>query len=354
MTKPEGTGGLVNEAVVAEQILYEVGDPQAYMLPDVVCDFSQVKVIDVGTNRVRVTGAIGYPPTGKYKVCLTWADGYRCIGFMAVVGRDAVRKAQRQAEAVLERVNGMLRETNLGPFRASRIEVLGSEASYGVHARALATREVIYKLAVEHADARGLKPFLREFDSPTTSMSVGTAGWFGSRAEVRPVMRVWSTTIALDDVPLTISLGETSEAMTVKSPARVFGPEMIVRPTPVAEPEPAAHMREALLIDLAWARSGDKGDAFNIGVIARKPDYMPWIRAALSPKSMMDWFAHELGGGANPKVLRYDVPGLNAVNLHFLDALGGGQFASLRLDPLAKGKAQQLLDMPVKVPVGLV
>ena len=354
VTKPEGTGGLVNEAVVAEQILYEVGDPQAYMLPDVVCDFSQVKVSDVGTNRVRVTGATGYPPSGKYKVCLTWADGYRCIGFMAVVGRDAVRKAQRQAEAVLERVNGMLRQTNLGPFRKSRIEVLGSEASYGAHARALDTREVIYKLAVEHDDAIGLKPFLREFDSPTTSMSVGTAGWFGSRAEVRPVMRVWSTTIALDDVPLTISLGETSESMTVKAPARVFAPEMIVRPMPVAAPKPAVHMREVLLIDLAWARSGDKGDAFNIGVIARKPDYLPWIRAALSPKSMMDWFAHEFEGGANPAVLRYDVPGLNAVNLHFLDALGGGQFASLRLDPLAKGKAQQLLDMPVNVPVGLV
>ena len=110
----------------------------------------------------------------------------------------------------------------------------------------------------------------------------------------------------------------------------------------------------AARIHLAWARSGDKGDAFNIGVIARKPDYLPWIRAALSSESMMDWFAHEFEGGANPAVLRYDVPGLNAVNLHFLDALGGGQFASLRLDPLAKGKAQQLLDMPVNVPVGLV
>ena len=108
------------------------------------------------------------------------------------------------------------------------------------------------------------------------------------------------------------------------------------------------------LIDLAWARSGDKGDAFNIGVIARKPEYLPWIRAALSPDAMMTWFAHEFEGGKNPAVLRYDLPGMNAVNLHFLDALGGGQFASLRLDPLAKGKAQQLLDMPVKVAVGLV
>lgn len=354
VTKPEGTGGLVSEAVVAEQILYEVGDPQAYMLPDVVCDFSAVSVKLVGDNRVRVSGATGYPPTGKYKVCLTWADGFRCIGFMAVVGREAVRKAQRQAEAVLARVNGMLRDANMAPFRASRIEVLGSESSYGAQARALDTREVIYKLAVEHDDAAGLKPFLREFDSPTTSMSVGTAGWFGSRAEVRPVMRVWSTTIALDDVPLTITLDETVEEMTFRAPATVFAPEMIARPVAPAEPRSEAAMRDVPLIELAWARSGDKGDAFNIGVIARKADYLPWIRAALSPDAMMKWFAHEFEGGANPAVLRYDLPGLCAVNLHLLDALGGGQFASLRLDPLAKGKAQQLLDMPVRVPVGLV
>lgn len=353
VTKPEGTGGLVNEAVVAEQILYEVGDPQAYMLPDVVCDFSTVKVKQDGKDRVRVTGAMGYPPTGKYKVCLTWADGFRCIGFMAVVGRDAVKKAQRQAEAVLERVNGMLRDKNMAPFRASRIEVLGSESSYGAHARALDTREVIYKLAVEHDDANGLKPFMREFDSPTTSMSVGTAGWFGSRAEIRPVMRVWSTTIALDDVPLTISLDGQSESMTVTAPETVFAPEMIVRPPAPAEPKAEA-TKEVPLIELAWARSGDKGDAFNIGVIARKPEYLPWIRAALSPDAMMTWFAHEFEGGKNPAVLRYDLPGMNAVNLHFLDSLGGGQFASLRLDPLAKGKAQQLLDMPVKVAAGLV
>lgn len=353
VTKPADTGGLVNEAVVAEQILYEVGDPQAYMLPDVVCDFSHVKVAQAGKDRVRVTGARGYPPTGKYKVCLTWADGFRCIGFMAVVGRDAVKKAQRQAEAVLERVNGMLRDKNMATFRASRIEVLGSESSYGAHARALETREVIYKLAVEHDDANGLKPFMREFDSPTTSMSVGTAGWFGSRAEIRPVMRVWSTTIALDDVPLSITVGETSEAMTVNAPETVFMPEMIVRPPAPPAPSGGA-TKDVPLIELAWARSGDKGDAFNIGVIARKPEYLPWIRAALSPEAMMTWFAHEFEGGKNPAVLRYDLPGMNAVNLHFLDALGGGQFASLRLDPLAKGKAQQLLDMPVKVAAGLV
>ncbi|NML93739.1 acyclic terpene utilization AtuA family protein [Novosphingobium olei] len=355
VTKPEGTGGLVNKAVVAEQILYEVGDPQAYLLPDVACDFTQVRLEQVGENRVRVTGSIGRAPTGKYKVCVTWADGFRCIGFMALVGRDAARKAQRQAEAVLARCNRMLRDRNMGPYRASRIELIGAESSYGANARNTDTREVVYKLAAEHDEEEAFKPFLREFDSPTTSMSVGTAGWFGARAQVTPVFRVFSVAIARDAVPVTITLGDAQETLTEPVPASVFDASAIERPVPPAEPDARGEeLVEVPLVEVAWGRSGDKGDAFNIGVIARKPDALPWIRAALSPDAMLKWFAHEFEGGANPAVLRYDLPGLDAVNLHFLDALGGGQFSSLRLDPLAKGKAQQLLDMPIKVPASLV
>jgi len=62
------------------------------------------------------------------------------------------------------------------------------------------------------------------------------------------------------------------------------------------------------------------------------------------------FFAHEFEGAKAPKVIRYDLPGLRAINLHCIQALGGGQFSSLRLDPLAKGKAQQLLDMEIEIP----
>ena len=189
LTKPEGTGGLVTPAAVAEQILYEVGDPQGYALPDVVCDFTQVQVASIGEHRVRVSGARGYPPSGAYKVCVTWGDGARFIGAMPVVGRDAARKAARQAEAVLIRMGDMLRERNLPPLRDSRIEVLGAESSYGANARpeALTSREVIYRLGAEHDDPTALNLLMREFQSPTTSMSVGTTGWFGGAPSITPV-----------------------------------------------------------------------------------------------------------------------------------------------------------------------
>lgn len=353
VTKPEGSGGLVSEAVVAEQILYEVGDPQAYMLPDVVCDFAHTRVEQVGEHRVRVTGTRGYPASGRYKVSVTHVDGHRCMAFMPVVGRDAARKAQRQADAVVTRVEEMLRARNIGPFRARRTELLGAEASYGANARVQDTREVVCKLALEHDDPDAFKVFLREFDSPVTSMAVGSTGWFGARPQVQPVQRVFSTTVSRKQVPATVTLGDRVETVVPAAPARPFTEADIAR-APLGEPARADDaMREVPLIALAWARSGDKGDAFNVGVVARRPEYLPHIRAALTEEATRAYFAHEFEGAKAPKVLRYELPGLNALNLHFLDALGGGQFASLRLDPLAKGKAQQLLDFPVKVPTAL-
>ena len=107
------------------------------------------------------------------------------------------------------------------------------------------------------------------------------------------------------------------------------------------------------LVKLAWARSGDKGNASNIGVIARKADYLPWIRAALTEKAVAGYMAHVLDGD-NSVVTRYELPGLNALNFLLTNALGGGGIASLRIDPQGKAFAQQLLEMPVKIPAGLL
>lgn len=356
VAKPPGTGGLVSPAAVAEQILYEVGDPQGYALPDVVCDFTQVKAEAVGEDRVRVTGAKGYPPSGRYKVCITFEDGHRFIGAMPVVGRDAARKAGRQADAVLERLSEMLRDRNLPPIRDSRVELLGAEASYGAQARpeAQGVREVVARVGVEHESAEALGLLAREFASPTTSMSVGSTGWFGGAPTITPVARVFSVLLPREEVPAQVSLGERRFEVKASPPPTAFAADMVVRPEVPEPPTDGGELVSRPLIDLAWARSGDKGDAFNIGVIARRPEYMPWIRRALAPEAVKAFFAHEFEGAKAPQVIRYELPGLRALNLHCIQALGGGQFSSLRLDPLAKGKAQQLLDMEIEVPADLV
>lgn len=355
VTKPPGTGGLISPAAVAEQILYEVGDPQGYALPDVVCDFTRVTVEPAGPDKVRVTGAKGYPPSGQYKVCVTHQDGFRFIGAMPIVGRDAARKAHRQASAVLERVGEMLRDRNLPPFRDTRIEVLGAEATYGAQANpaAQAVREVVYRVGAEHEDAAALGLMMREFQSPTTSMSVGCTGWFGGAPTISPVARVFSVLLPRDGLPATVDLGGRSFEVRAEPPVLPFDATMVERPVVPIAPIDSGPMVRRPLIDLAWARSGDKGDAFNVGVIARRPEYLPWIRRALTPAAVQAFFAHEFEGAAQPQVLRYELPGMGAINLHCIQALGGGQFASLRLDPLAKGKAQQLLDMEIEIPAAL-
>ncbi|MNZ95826.1 hypothetical protein D3C78_1149960 [compost metagenome] len=102
------------------------------------------------------------------------------------------------------------------------------------------------------------------------------------------------------------------------------------------------------LVALAWARSGDKGDDENIGVIAREARFLPLLREQLTPQAVRDWFAHLVRGD----VERYELPGLNALNFVMHEALGGGGSASLRSDPLGKSFAQMLLDFPIAAPAG--
>jgi len=104
------------------------------------------------------------------------------------------------------------------------------------------------------------------------------------------------------------------------------------------------------VIALAYGRSGDKGNLFNIGVIARQPDYLPYIRAALSTEAVADWMGHTFDDPAARHVSRYEVPGLNAVNFVLHDTLSGSNGTGVRFDTNAKSMAQQLLQIQIPVP----
>jgi hypothetical protein len=119
--------------------------------------------------------------------------------------------------------------------------------------------------------------------------------------------------------------------------------------SPEAWIDPDEPLVEVPLIKIAWARSGDKGNVSNIGIIARRAEWFPLIWARVTPETVKQYFAHLVNG----RVERFYLPGILAVNYVMHDALGGGIGTSTRMDPLGKGMGQMLLDLPVAVPKSL-
>ena len=342
ITKLEGTGGLVSPATVGEQMCYEVGDPTAYALPDVTCDWSGVTLAQAGEDVVTVTGAKGRAPSPDLKVSATWPDGYRSAVTMMIAGRDAGAKAQATGEAILKRIARLVEQAGLLPFPETMIEVLGADSNYGTDPARSPAREVVLKLAARHPDKQALEIFAGEIYPAACSMAQGITGFAGGRPAPQPVIRLFSCLVPKTRVPMTLDVnGQTMEVG--------HGPTGNSAPATLPAGEvatPQGQLATLPLIALAHGRSGDKGDKANIGILARDPAYLPWIRRAVTPLAIRDWFAHFVQG----EVTIYEWPGIDGLNILMDRALGGGGVASLRHDPQGKALAQILLDMPVEVP----
>ena len=350
--KPEGTGGAVTVGTVGEQMLYEIGDPRAYLLPDVRCDFTQATLTQVGPEQVLVQGARGFVPPDTYKVSGTTPRGNRITATFLMGGRDAPAKAARVAQALIRKCEKLFEAKGWGPFSETNVELLGAETMYGAHARAgaLATREVVVKIAAKHREKAALVLFSKELAQAATGMAPGLTGYFGGRPSVQPVVQLWSCKVPKRDVAITVDFEG------VRTPVVVIEGEPFdaaaLTPQPVGESWTAtADAVNVPLIKLAIARSGDKGDHGNIGVMARDPAYLPYIRSALSEKCVADYFSHFIA--ANGSVSRWELPGSNSFNFLVRYALGGGGIASLRIDPQAKCFAQMLLDIDIPVPAAV-
>jgi hypothetical protein len=345
VTKPAGTGGIVSASTVAEQVTYEIHDPGAYILPDIVCDLRDVRLEDLGSDRVRVSGARGLPPTSSYKACLTYHEGFRCTATVMIVGRDAVARAEHVGNAILRRTRRLFHERGWSDYRASSLEVLGAEAMYGPHARARDTREVILKIAVAHEAKEPLELFSREIAPAVTAMAQGLTGIAAGRPSVQPIVRLASCLIPKDDVDVEVEVaGQTSSysAPLVQTEARARAPT----PAMASSFDETGPLTEVPLIRLAYGRSGDKGDLSNVSVLARRPEFIPLLGKRLTPAVVRAYLGHLVDG----EVERFDWPGLNGWNFVLHQALGGGGIASLRYDPQGKSFAQLLMDLPIAVP----
>ena len=189
VTKPEGTGGVVNEMTVKEQLMYEIGDPTAYITADVIADFTSLSVQAVGEDRVRVSGARGTPATEFYKASITFRDGYAATGEIVITGEGAVAKARRAGESVLDRVRGGGAE-----LAESQIDVIGGGAC-GPGLGSEDAREVMLRISVRDAQRSGVERFTREMAMLVTAGPPGTTGYAQSRGRVREVLSYWPTLV---------------------------------------------------------------------------------------------------------------------------------------------------------------
>jgi hypothetical protein len=186
ITKPPGSGGAVNRETIAEQLLYEVGDPAAYLTPDVVADFTTVQLTESGLDVVTVTGARGKPATDSYKVSIAYRDGWTASGTLVVVGPEADKKARRCGEIIFER----LRRAGMKPKHCN-IECLGSgDCVPGILPRTDAP-EVVLRVTVRDADRAFVERFTKELAPLVTSGPPGVTGYTTGRPPVREVFAYW-------------------------------------------------------------------------------------------------------------------------------------------------------------------
>lgn len=349
ITKPEDTGGLVSIGTVSEQILYEVSDPADYIVADVRCDFSHVQLEQIGENRVRVSGAIGHAPTDTYKACVTFDGGWRTVAYQPIIGEDAAEKASRQADALFARGRALLSANNLPDFTLTDTVLIGGEASFGTHANPTGSRELICKLVADHPTQQGAQMFALEQWAGISGMSVGTS--INLATNVTPMTGVFLFLIDKKDITPTMTIdGKTHNIPDAPGlPASTYLSNNSIQATE----SPKQADQKVDLIKLAWARSGDKGHLFNVAIIARKPEYLPYLRSSLTFDAISEWYRHLGPEGQVPYVEGFEAPGLNALNFVIHDALTGGINASTRLDPAAKGMAQMLLRFPINVPAHL-
>lgn len=198
VTKHPRTGGLVTVDTVAEQLVYEMGNPREYITPDCIADFTSIQLEQVGVNRVRVSGIKGRPKTAFYKVSASVFSGWKASGQLVVSGPRALEKAQLCAEIVWKRL------AKAGWYFAESekvVELLGTGVCHrGIGDQPRDLPEVVLRLGVKSQDKEAVERFGMELAPLVTSGPPGVTGFAGGRPKPQEVVAFWPVLIPRDEV----------------------------------------------------------------------------------------------------------------------------------------------------------
>lgn len=343
VTKHPGTGGLVSVHTVSEQLVYEMGTP-SYISPDCIARFDSITLTQEGPDRVRVSGARGAPAPEKLKVSISFEDGFRAFGRLMVAGPDALAKARKVAEAFWECVGGK------ALYADAKEQFVGWDSCHAPLAKE-EPGEVLVQFAVRDADEKKINSRFGPQLVPRVLGTVPGITYLADQGRPRAseVVGYWPALISRGCVRQRVIVGEREELVAqpdlAKAKAAPFKPVFDDRPLAAT----GARVRVPLS-RLCLARSGDKGDTANVGVIGRSDAIYAWMRKKLTARFVKKRFE----GVCLGEVERAAVPNLRALNFLLHESLGGGGTLSLLLDAQGKTYSQYLLAAKVTVDASLL
>jgi hypothetical protein len=186
VTKHPNTGGRISVPTVTEQLVYEMGDPRSYITPDVVADFSTIRLVQDGADRVRVSGIEGRPPTDKLKVSIAYRAGFKAVGTLVYAWPDALEKARLADRVLRTRLDRMgLR------FDEILTEFVGASATHGRLAGPVDPPEVQLRVGVRSNDRGAVERFTREIAPLVLNGPPSVTGFAGGRPKVEEIVAYW-------------------------------------------------------------------------------------------------------------------------------------------------------------------
>jgi hypothetical protein len=191
VTKHANTGGRVSVPTVTEQLVYEMGDPHAYITPDVIADFTSIRLTPDGENRVRVSGIKGKPPTDKLKVSIAYRSGFKAVGTLVYAWPDALEKAKLADQVLRERLD------RLGlAFDRVLTEFVGATATHGrLAGEQREAPEVQLRFGVRGQDRAAVERFTREIAPLVLNGPPSVTGFAGGRPKVEEIVAYWPALI---------------------------------------------------------------------------------------------------------------------------------------------------------------
>ncbi len=351
ITKHENTGGLVSIDTVREQLFYEMGDPHSYITPDVVADFSTVQLKALETNKVHVSGIKGYEPTPFYKVSMAYKDGFKCSGCILISGPHARKKAETFAKIFWKRCK-------VSSFVESSTDYLGWNACHRSLGHQDEASEVLLRLNVRSRSEGDLKTFRKLISALILSGPPGVTVLSDGIGKIHSVVSYWPALMPKNLVHARIA--SNGEEL-------IFSEQVIGNYKASPSSDQLAKFADKTLEEtfdykdvekgewvyfeqICLARSGDKGDTVNIGVIARNAQAYEFLKNHLTAQRIKNLFQEFCAG----QVTRFRLDALQGLNFLLEQSLGGGGSRSLRADAQGKTFSQALLRQKIFVPFSVL